>query len=389
MHCHPMLRAPTPCTVNHNLRELVERLPLPAALNAFDEAGSVLLVNEPFVRMFGYTLDDIPTVGDWAVRAYPDETYRRETFATWDAAVAKARAETGRVETSEFRVTCRDGTVRDVVFGAAVTGDHLMVMLIDVSEWRRAEAAMQGIQRRLERTAYELTARIPVGTYIIAHGDDGVLRFMFVSERWLQMLDLRREDVLADASLAFKAVHPDDYDVFVRLSDEAIARQEALYWEGRIIVRGEIRWVSIESKPRQRPGGIHIWEGVMIDITLRKQAETALAEAREQEREREEMHRRDLEEKLRTSLTAAAAAHEIKQPLGRILLETQLAIERLRHTPLEHDDMADYLEDMLAESRHVVEMIARMKALMRTVPTAHDAVTTAIAQPDALPHQDP
>jgi PAS domain S-box-containing protein len=388
MHSCPMHRVPTPRAVNHNLRELVERLPLPAALNAFDKAGTVLLVNEPFVRMFGYTLDDIPTVGDWAVRAYPDGTYRCQTFATWDAAVAKARAQTGRVETMEFRVTCRDGTIRDVVFGAAVTADHLMVLFIDVSERRRAEAAMQGIQRRLERTAYELTATIPVGTYIIAHRDDGMPRFMFVSERWLRMLDLRREDVLADASLAFKAVHPDDHVAFVLLSNEAMARQQTFYWEGRIVVRGETRWVSIESKPRQRPGGTPIWEGVMIDITLRKKAETALAEAREQEREREEMHRQDLEEKLRTSLAAAAAAHEIKQPLGRILLETQLAIERLQHTPLGHDDMTDYLEDMLAESRHVVEMIGRMKALMRAVHAKHDAATTAISQPDAPHHQD-
>ncbi len=365
-----MIRAQTQPSLGHDVREIVERLPLPAALNAFDEAGSVLLVNEPFVRMFGYTLADIPTVGDWAVKAYPDETYRRETFAAWDAAIAKARAETGRLEAMEFRVTCRDGTIRDVVIGAAVANEHILVTFVDVSERRRAERAMQAMQRRTEHAAYELTARIPVGTYIIAHGDDLVPRFTFVSERWLQMLDVRREDVLADAAIAFQAVHPDDRDTFVRLSDAAMAQGHPFVWEGRIIVRNETRWVSIESKPRQRPGGGRIWEGVMIDITPRKQVEVDLAAAHEQERLRQEVHRRDLETKLRASITAAAAAHEIKQPLGRILLETQLAIERLRSAPFEHDDMTDYLEDMLAESRHVVEMIGRMKSQLRTVQAA-------------------
>lgn len=365
-----MVRALTLPSLSPDLRELVERLPLPAALNAFDEGSTVLLVNDAFVRTFGYTLADIPTVGEWAKRAYPDEAYRRETFAVWDAAVAKARAETGRVEATEFRVTCRDGTIRDVVFGAAVTGDHLMVIFTDVSERRRTEAAMRAMQRRKEHAAYELTARIPVGTYIIAHGDDCVPKFTFVSERWLEMLDLRREDVLADAGLAFQAVHSDDRDAFVRLSDAAMAQGHPFVWEGRIVVRNDTRWVAIESRPRQRPGGGRIWEGVMIDITTRKQVEAELAAAHEQERMRREAHRRDLETRLRASLTAAAAAHEIKQPLGRILLETQLAIERLRIAPLEHDDMTDYLEDMLAESRHVVEMIGRMRTQLRTVQPA-------------------
>ena len=365
-----MIRAPTHPRLSRDLHQIVERLPLPAALNAFDETHSVMLVNEPFVRTFGYTLDDIPTVGDWAERAYPDEAYRRETFAAWDAAVAKARAETGRVEAMEFRVACRDGTLRDVVIGAAVMGDHLMVIFTDVSERRRAEAAMHEMQRRKELAAYELTARIPVGTYIIAHGDDRVPKFTFVSERWLEMLDLRREDVLADAGLAFEAVHPDDRAAFVRLSDAAMAEGHPFAWEGRIVVRNETRWITIESKPRQRSGGGLIWEGVMIDVTPRKQVEADLAAAHEQERLRQESHRHDLETKLRASLTAAAAAHEIKQPLGRILLETQLAIERLRTAPLEHDDMTDYLEDMLAESKRVVEMIGRMKEQLRTVQSA-------------------
>lgn len=362
-----MHRAPTPGNDGDDLRELVERLPLPAAVSTRDDAGTIVLVNDAFVRTFGYTIADIPTVGAWAERAYPNAAYRRETFVAWNAAVTKAAAETGRVESLEFRVTCRDGTVRDVVLGAAVMGDRLLVTFVDVSERRRAEAAVQGLQRWRERAAYELTASIPVGTYIIADGDDGVPRFTFVSERWLRMLDLRREDVLADASLAFQAVHADDRDEFLRASDAAMALGRTFFWEGRIIVRGEARWVAIESKPRQRPGCGLIWEGVMIDITSRKQAEAALAEAHGQERLREEAHRRDLEAKLRTSLAAAAVAHEIKQPLGRILIETQLAIERLRDAPTDHDDMAEYLEDMLAESRHVVEMIGRMKGLLRTV----------------------
>ena len=105
--------------------------------------------------------------------------------------------------------------------------------------------------------------------------------------------------------------------------------------------------------------------GVNFDITAQVQAEAEVAQARELERQREEAHRRDLERKLKTSLTAAASAHEINQPLARILLETQSAIERLHGQMLGADDTQAYLEQMLTESQHVVDMIGRMKALLR------------------------
>jgi len=124
----------------------------------------------------------------------------------------------------------------------------------------------------LARVAYEMTENIPVGTYIVQHDEGGRPRFTFVSAQWLRMLDLRREDVLADPSLAFQAVHPEEREGFVRLSDEAMAEFRRFSWEGRIVVNGVTRWVSIESTPRRRPDGGTIWEGVMIDITQRVEA---------------------------------------------------------------------------------------------------------------------
>ena len=55
------------------------------------------------------------------------------------------------------------------------------------------------------------------------------------------------------------------------------------------------------------------------DISNRKQLETELAEAREREKNSKEHMRTALEKKLKTSLNAAAVAHEINQPLSRIL----------------------------------------------------------------------
>ena len=115
----------------------------------------------------------------------------------------------------------------------------------------------------------------------------------------------------------------------------------------------------------------------LTDITRQKQAEQELAAERRQERLREEARRLDREQKLTMSLAAAATVHEIKQPLARILLETQLAIERMRDRSPSSSDMLGHLEDMLAESQHAVEMINRMKTLLRTAEPERRPVDVA------------
>ncbi len=129
-------------------------------------------------------------------------------------------------------------------------------------------------------TALSITEHIPAGTYVIGISPMGQPRFTFVSDRWLTMLQLERDAVLADPSLAYSRFHPDDVDAFVRLQDEVIAARKPLAWEGRIVVNGETRWVSIESLPRDGLNGCTIWEGVMVDITKRQQALALLQQER-------------------------------------------------------------------------------------------------------------
>lgn len=497
-------------SIGQDLGRFLENLPVAMAVNRLDEPGMVLFLNEQFVRLFGYTRADIPTVEAWALRAYPDPTYRREVFRHWDAAVGRARFEHGRVESMEFRVTCKHGGVRDVLIGAAASGDTLLVTFTDVTERRDAETALRSARAELERTAFELTENIPVGTYtMVQPPGGGIGSFSFMSQRFLDICGLDRKEALSDPFKAFACVHPDDYEEWVRKNAEVFASKLPFIGECRVVVDGQVRWITAESRPRQLPDGSTVWEGVLTDITPRKeaeerlremaermqlaadaagigfwtrdltteretwddqmlrlyglepgefcgrwephvhpddlarvqeenrrsieqgvhgefryrivrpdgsvryvkglstsirdsqgrpthelgvnfditpqvQAEAEVAQARELERQREEAHRRDLERKLKTSLTAAASVHEINQPLARILLETQCAIERLHGQMLGADATQAYLEQMLIESQHVVDMIGRMKALLRNARSEYqpfhvaDVITHAV-----------
>lgn len=369
---------------------LLNGLPIGVACATLEEDSRLVFINESFTRLFGYTLEDIPTVADWARLAHPDEAYRKETFRIWDAAVEKAVETHGSVESMEFQVACKNGARKDVLFSATVLEGRLLVSLVDITARRKAEAEARTAQEQLERTAYEVTENIPAGTYtMVLPPDGGMAHFSFMSSRFLEICGLDRKAAEENPFNAFACVHPDDYEEWVRKNAECFEKKIPFSEECRVISGGVERWIHAESIPRERPDGTMVWEGVLTDITAQKQAEEALAKVREKERQREEQHRLELEKKLKTSLTAAAVAHEINQPLSRVLLTAQLALQETGELALRTPRLFPFLKELAAEANRVVVTIDKMKSLLRNVESVHAPLDLVDVVEDALLYGKP
>jgi signal transduction histidine kinase len=76
-----------------------------------------------------------------------------------------------------------------------------------------------------------------------------------------------------------------------------------------------------------------------------------------------------LQQKLRTSLTAAAIAHEINLPLSTIRFSCQRADQQLAQGELEPHEVHQLVHSLQSESRRVSEVIERMRMLLRNVET--------------------
>ncbi len=118
--------------------------------------------------------------------------------------------------------------------------------------------------------------------------------------------------------------------------------------------------------------------GISRDITERKASEAALDAARKREKQIEKKMRATLEKKLKTSLNAAAVAHEINQPLSRILLRARLNLERSKGG---NDQM---LRALIGDAERVVSTINKMKALLRNVESVQEEVNLSHVLASAL-----
>jgi PAS domain S-box-containing protein len=121
-------------------RRLFREAPMPLVLVTRGE--SIGDLNARFVQVFGYTLADLPTLADWWRRAYPDRAYRAWVLRTWQAAISSAKASGADVEALEYRVTCKDGSMRDMVISGIVIGDDFLSTFFDITDRKVAEAAL-------------------------------------------------------------------------------------------------------------------------------------------------------------------------------------------------------------------------------------------------------
>jgi PAS domain S-box-containing protein len=135
-------------------RSIVEASPVPYAIN--DEQGNVTYVNPAFVATFGYSRDDIPTLDQWWPRAYPDAEYRHWAVTEWKARLDRARQDGTPFEHFEVKIQAKDGTQRFAVAGALsleaeFRGVHVVV-LVDITERKRAEEARLSLERQVQHS---------------------------------------------------------------------------------------------------------------------------------------------------------------------------------------------------------------------------------------------
>lgn len=122
-------------------RTIIDVSPVPYAMN--DEQQNITYLNKAFNSAFGYTLEDIPTLGDWFAQAYPDPEYRRRIAAEWQQRLEKAKTTGTGFEPLEVVICRKDGAIRTVLVSAASLGTSFegthLVILIDITDRKEAE----------------------------------------------------------------------------------------------------------------------------------------------------------------------------------------------------------------------------------------------------------
>ncbi len=264
-----------------------------------DLNGVILDVNTAYSQMVGYSKNEI--IGE-----------RVEKFdAIDDRKLVEERIQrlhrfgSDRFESLHRR---KDGSCIDVEVSInylPYAGGRLIVFVRDITERKKLEQVIRASKSQYE----ELTKQIPVGVYTFRSSKNGNHRFEFASERFLDLLALDKPDLILDPLYPLKLVYKKERKAFGRIVRQSISNGKPFSLETRFLVERYARWFRVDAIPSLQSNGDQLWNGVLTDITDRKQTEELLlftsSQAEAASRAKSEF--------------LANMSHEIRTPLNGII----------------------------------------------------------------------
>jgi PAS domain S-box-containing protein len=182
----------------------------------------------------------------------------------------------------------------------------------DISDRLRAERSREEAEAKYQ-TLVEQVAAI---SYIAELGVDG--QWLYVSPQVETMFGFAMDDWLAGSRQWMRHVHAEDHQV-VEAAEEASKRGERFQAEYRVIRKdGRTIWVSDTAVVVPGSGSHPLMEGIIVDITERKQFEGQLQQARRMEA---------------VGRLAGGIAHDFNNLLTIIKGYTELALLRAKGLP--------------------------------------------------------
>ena len=272
-----------------------------------DAEGRLTFVNDAAARLHGVARLDVAP--DQYSQTYHLFTESGEAYPPSDLPLARAvRGET--VEDARWRVHRPDGTDVLAVGSARPVLDDAgrqVGAVLTVRDETARDLAEREV-RESEARLRALTDNLPGGVvYQVSTRFDGSDRkFLYLSQSHEELTGVSAAEVMADASIPYRMVHPDDR--FRMIEAQAVAIRDKRPFDIQVRYRshdGAERWCRLLSAPREQPDGSLIWDGLQIDISDRVAAELALqelntslerrVEERTRERDRAWKNSRDLQ----------------------------------------------------------------------------------------------
>jgi PAS domain S-box-containing protein len=115
----------------------------PVGMRLVDREGKVVAQNTALEVMFGYTLQEAPTLSQWRELAYPDPVDRRRVELAWIESTSGKRSQTRGIQSDVFTITAKGGALREVQIQSGLLADGFLSTFVDVTELRQSEASLR------------------------------------------------------------------------------------------------------------------------------------------------------------------------------------------------------------------------------------------------------
>jgi PAS domain S-box-containing protein len=271
-----------------------------------DAKGQHSYANAAFAQMMGHDTSESIVGKPWR------DTYAPQDVTSVEEEIRESLRKTGKWH-GPMNIHRRDGSVLPVEMAITSLPDGGVVCVSrDMTAKRDAENARAQAEAKYQM----LVEQVAAISYIAELGIHG--EWLYVSPQVETMFGFSTEEWLTDSRAWTKHVHPEDQNI-VEAAEEASQRGERFQAEYRVVRKdGRVIWVSDTAVVVEGSDAHPLMEGIIVDITERKQLETQLQQARRMEA---------------IGRLAGGIAHDFNNLLTIIKGYTELALKRPRISP--------------------------------------------------------
>jgi len=339
----------------------------PYGVVIIDKKGKYLYINQEFTRITGFTLQDVPGGSDWFRKAYPDKKRRSVAMKAWKEDIVSKGI------TRSFAIRCKTGEEKEIEFRSTrLDGERYLTMLSDITEQKRAEAALLKARDELELRVNERTEELTAMNNALQHENvirrrieedlkerearlkaiidafDGLIytcsrdfRIEFMNERLIL-----RTGYDATGERCYKVLHerasPCPWCV-----NERVFQGETVTWE--LMSPKDSRWWYIINTPLFHPDGSVSKQSMILDITERKKAEDEILRLN-----------RDLEEHVASLRAVNAELETFSYSISHDLKTPTIAVEGFSRMLYER-----YGEQLDTKGKRLLQMISKSAGEMK------------------------
>jgi len=144
-------------------RKIVDYSPFPISI--VESSGVITYINKRFTDVFGYTIEELPTIRDWQNLAYPDEKVREEIEATrlrwlYSSAI-------GEITQIRASVKSKEGSFREIEIRAvSMSGARQFITYEDITDRLDVEKIRAIHKSIVESSDEAIIGKSPDGTII-------------------------------------------------------------------------------------------------------------------------------------------------------------------------------------------------------------------------------
>jgi signal transduction histidine kinase len=201
----------------------------------------------------------------------------------------------------------------------------------------------------------QLVQNTPGMVYKFKLEPSGQMYFPFVSPKAFEIYEVTESEFAKNPAIMLEMADPDHRDGLRAAIQESAQNLSLFSWEGRIRSgSGRIKWVQARSVPKKEADGSIVWDGIVVDVTERKELQESL--------ELERMKSMHASKLATLGEMAAGMAHEINNPLAIIAGSTQLLAKNI-HQP---ERLATRIETIQKSVDRITRIVTGLRKFSRS-----------------------